>query len=156
MKYYYLAYGSNLNLSQMYHRCKTAEPIGTVKLKGFRLAFKGVADGFAHLTIEEHENSTVPMGLFEVLSIDVKRLDIYEGYPRYYHKEQISVKIGAEKVNAFVYIMNKGFDYHLPSKSYFKTCYDGYSDFQFNKGYLIKAYAEAYLNAKKEITPPKM
>ena len=31
-KKYYLAYGSNLNLSQMAYRCPNAKPIGTINL----------------------------------------------------------------------------------------------------------------------------
>ena len=39
----YIAYGSNLNLEQMAHRCPTAQAVGTATLKNWRLMFYSVA-----------------------------------------------------------------------------------------------------------------
>jgi len=39
----YIAYGSNLNLKQMAHRCPTAKVVGTAMLHNWRLAFYSVA-----------------------------------------------------------------------------------------------------------------
>ena len=39
----YIAYGSNLNLEQMAHRCPTAKVAGTAMLHNWRLAFYSVA-----------------------------------------------------------------------------------------------------------------
>ena len=38
----YLAYGSNMNQTQMAFRCPTAEVVGTGELKGYELLFRGV------------------------------------------------------------------------------------------------------------------
>ena len=66
MKRYYLAYGSNLNLEQMSYRCPDAKCIGTARLLGYELLFKGSKTG-AYLTIEKAKryNSFVPVGVFE-------------------------------------------------------------------------------------------
>lgn len=40
---FYIAYGSNLNLDQMKHRCPTAEIVGAAELKNLRLWFRGGA-----------------------------------------------------------------------------------------------------------------
>lgn len=40
----YFAYGSNLNLDQMARRCPDAEPVGRVRLDGYRLAFRRTVD----------------------------------------------------------------------------------------------------------------
>ena len=37
MSKYYLAYGSNLNIRQMSHRCPSAIPVGTAIIKDYRL-----------------------------------------------------------------------------------------------------------------------
>ena len=37
----YIAYGSNLNLEQMKHRCPTAEVVGVAELRNWRLWFRG-------------------------------------------------------------------------------------------------------------------
>lgn len=39
-KRYYIAYGSNLNLSQMFKRCPGSRVIGTSELDGWELLFK--------------------------------------------------------------------------------------------------------------------
>ena len=49
---FYIAYGSNLNLTQMAHRCPTAEVAGQTILKNWRLMFRG-ANGSAVATIEQ-------------------------------------------------------------------------------------------------------
>lgn len=40
----YFAYGSNLNVAQMAQRCPGAKPLGCIKLPGWKLVFRGVAD----------------------------------------------------------------------------------------------------------------
>ena len=37
---FYIAYGSNLNLQQMKHRCPTAEVVGTAVLRNWKLWFR--------------------------------------------------------------------------------------------------------------------
>lgn len=56
----YIAYGSNLNLEQMKHRCPTAEVVGTAELKNWRLWFRG-GNHSAVATIERERGFTVPV-----------------------------------------------------------------------------------------------
>ncbi len=148
---YYLAYGSNLNLNQMGYRCKTAKPIGSMILHDYRLVYKGREDGYAYLTIEKCEGSVVPLGMFEVSYLDTVSLDNYEGYPIFYSKCYIPIKIGDKTKKALIYVMNENFDYHLPSKQYEKTCEEGYSDFGFDKSILDKAYIDTLNNICKKL-----
>ena len=39
----YCAYGSNMNLEQMSHRCPNAKVIGKGKLENYKLTFRGVS-----------------------------------------------------------------------------------------------------------------
>ena len=149
MKKYYLAYGSNLNLNQMKYRCPTAKVIGTIKLNDYRLVYKGGEDNYAYLTIEPGKESYVPLGLFEIKSRDIISLDLYEGYPNLYSKKYISIKINNKIYKALIYVMNDGFDYHLPSVQYIKTCMDGYKDFGFDINILEKAYKDTIENLNK-------
>ncbi len=146
MKKYYLAYGSNLNLKQMEYRCPRAQAIGTVKLDGYRLVYKGSIDNYAYLTIEPHEDSFVPLGLFELTSFDIYSLDSYEGYPSFYSKVYVPINVDGRNKEALIYVMNDNFDYHLPSIQYIKTCMDGYKDFGFNTDILKKALEDTYQN----------
>ena len=50
----YLAYGSNMNQTQMAFRCPTAKVVGTSELKGYELLFKGGRRG-AVATVEPKE-----------------------------------------------------------------------------------------------------
>ena len=68
-KTFYLAYGSNLNLEQMAHRCPTAKPVGPVVLKDYQLLFRG-GHGSAVATVEPFKGKTVPCLLWEITPTD--------------------------------------------------------------------------------------
>ena len=145
MKRYYLAYGSNLNVKQMKTRCPKATILGTAKLKGWELLFKGSKTG-SYLTIEENENGSVPVVIWEVTPSDEKALDRYEGYPAFYYKKDIKlqykgIRTGKRRtINAFAYIMHEDRPIGVPSIYYMKTCLDGYDTFYFDKQILLNAY----------------
>ena len=123
----YLAYGSNLNISQMSHRCPDAKPWGATVLEDWKLTFCG-GNGSAVATIVPCKGCSVPIALWSITAADEKALDVYEGFPRLYRKEYISLKWGGRYVKAMVYIMNRG-TVNIPSRYYFNTILDGYRDF---------------------------
>ena len=131
----YLAYGSNLNLEQMKHRCPTAKVIGTTFLENYKLTFRGY-HGSAVATIEPAEGCRVPVMLWSILPNDEKSLDSYEGYPRLYRKETVTVKMDGEDVETMVYIMNEGRPLGAPSLFYYGTIAEGYEDAGFDLGFL--------------------
>lgn len=149
-KNYYLAYGSNLNLNQISRRCYDVKPIGSIELNDYRLVYKGRSDNFAYLTIEPYQGSIVPIGVFEVSSRDVNCLDEYEGYPTFYSKCYIPIKIGKKVKNALIYVMNDQFDYNIPSVRYINTCIEGYNDFGFDTTILDKALEDTINSKSKE------
>lgn len=144
-KRYYIAYGSNLNVRQMKMRCPGATILGTAKLKGWELLFKGSKTG-SYLTIEENEKCFVPVAIWEVTPSDEKALDRYEGYPAFYYKKDIKlqckgIRTGKRRtITAFAYIMHEERPIGIPSEFYMKTCFDGYESFNFDKSILITAY----------------
>ncbi len=89
---YYIAYGSNLNTKQMGFRCPTAKKLHTAELEGYRLEFRG-SEGNAYATISPDEDGKVPVLLWEIQKEDERRLDRYEGWPRFYRKEMIPVEV---------------------------------------------------------------
>lgn len=131
---YYVAYGSNLNVDEMRYRCPMAELVGTTEMKGYSLVFKG-ANGNAYLTIDKDENGSVPVALWKVTSYDKEMLDAYEGYPKLYHIKNVEV----DGMPCFVYIMNQGYNYELPTMSYYKRCEDGYEHNGLDKAILEQA-----------------
>lgn len=155
MKKYYIAYGSNLNVPQMRMRCPKATILGTANLKGWELLFKGSRTG-SYLTIEENDDGTVPVVIWEVTESDEAALDRYEGYPVFYYKKDIKlqykgIRTGKRRtVTAFAYIMHEDRPIGVPTGFYMKTCLDGYDTFYFDKQVLMKAYQKSREVAKDE------
>lgn len=83
----YFAYGSNMDLYQMNYRCPSSEVIGKATLNDYKLAFRG--HGFA--TVLPSPGDAVQGVLWWIASEDERRLDFYEGYPRHYEKETVTV-----------------------------------------------------------------
>jgi gamma-glutamylcyclotransferase (GGCT)/AIG2-like uncharacterized protein YtfP len=143
----YLAYGSNLNIKQMAHRCPTAEVLGATELKGYDLKFRG-GDGNAVATVEPGKGS-VPALLWTLEPMDEAALDQYEGWPYLYRKENVKVEQGGRAMNAMVYVMNDGHDLGRPSAHYFRTILEGYAQSGFVNGALL----EAVERSQPEIKP---
>lgn len=143
-KRYYIAYGSNLNISQMRMRCPGARIIGTSVIEDYQLLFKGSKTG-SYLTIEPMEGAEVPVVIWEVTESDEKALDRYEGYPNFYYKNEMNLDIKdirtgkVRRREAFVYIMHEERELGIPSGFYVKTCLDGYRAFGFDEKYLFDA-----------------
>ena len=144
-KKYYLAYGSNLNIAQMKHRCPTAKPVGTAVIRDYELLFKGSKTG-SYLTIEPQKGAYVPVGVWEVTADDESKLDLYEGYPTFYYKKEIRLPVeffdgkGTAERTAFVYIMHEDRPFGVPSPTYVATCMEGYGDFEFDEQLLENAF----------------
>ena len=140
MRKNYLAYGSNLNIRQMIFRCQSAEVVGISEIKDYRLLFKGSGSG-AYLTIEPHKGGRVPVAVWSVTDADIKSLDRYEGYPKFYYRKEMKVEVNGKKLPAFVYIMHEERALGICTDRYFETCLEGYEDFGFDCGFLYEADA---------------
>ncbi len=134
----YVAYGSNMNLEQMLYRCPTARVISTGFVKGYELLFRGT-NGRAVATIEPKARCKVPVVLFQIQPQDEKNLDIYEGFPRLYRKEMITVQLNSgETIKGMIYLINSG-EIASPSVYYYRIIEQGYRDNGINLSYLRKA-----------------
>lgn len=138
----YVAYGSNLNLSQMAKRCPTARVDGAGVMEGWRLLFRGAHAG-AVATVEPFKGGSVPVLIWEITPADEAALDRYEGWPYLYRKETVDVKLAGETVRAMVYIMNEGRPLGQPSCYYYTTILVGYQDAGFDAEILRKATADS-------------
>lgn len=127
----YIAYGSNLNLPQMAHRCPTAKVVGKSEIKDYELVFRG-GRRRAVATIEPLEGGCVPVLLWKIKPQDEEALNRYEGYPRFYRQEMMDVELCGKPVTAMVYIMNDGHEYGAPSDFYLNTIAEGYDSAGFD------------------------
>lgn len=139
---YYIAYGSNLNIRQMKYRCPTAKVIGKTSLDGWRLRFRGTPHN-AVATIEQAEGYSVPVGVWKIGKEDEASLDIYEGYPRLYRKETMTITLEDKPIEAMIYIMNENYPYNDPCYDYLCAIRDGYTVFDMDKAILREAVSTA-------------
>ena len=125
----YVAYGSNLNIHQMKHRCPTAKLYGTGEIKNYELQFKGNPDS-AFATIFPREGASVPVAVWEIQPRDERSLDRYEGYPQIYRRYTVDVILDdGTELPALIYEMTpktKEIRNGLPyPEAYRKICREG-------------------------------
>lgn len=70
-----------MNLNQMAFRCPDAEVVESVRLEGYRLAFRTNGGGNGVATILPEEGSYVDGVLWRISERDEQHLDHYEGFP---------------------------------------------------------------------------
>ena len=133
----YIAYGSNINLSQMSFRCPHSKVVGTATVKGWELEFRGVA------TIVPKKGTEVPVLLWELDPRDIPALNRYEGFPHLYRQSEIDVEVNGKAVKGMAYLMNRG-QISPPSQGYLQTIWDGYKANGMDTSYLVEAAARAY------------
>lgn len=144
----YLAYGSNLNLRQMAHRCPGAELLGYTYLENTRLIYRGSLSGY-YLSIEDAAGCRVPCGVFRITPQDERNLDRYEGYPNFYGKVTykglplyaIDGTLRPGSIDAMAYRLPCSSPAGLPIPYYIRICREGYLDFGFDPAYLDQALA---------------
>ena len=152
MSRYYIAYGSNLSVEQMKHRTPDAKIVGTATLQGWRLLFKGCA------TIEPKEGREVPVLVWEITDSDEASLDRYEGYPTFYYKRELPVRVtpldgGAPReLTAMVYIMDEKQPFQMPSLYYYDVLYRGYRAFGFDLNLLRQGIEDSMGSAYADAT----
>ncbi|MBQ9256036.1 MAG: gamma-glutamylcyclotransferase [Acidaminococcaceae bacterium] len=135
----YIAYGSNLNIDQMKHRCPDAQIVGTTFISGYRLTFRGNSRHNGVANVEPEKGSIVPVGVWLISPMDEVALDRYEGYPWLYYKKDFRILIHGKIRMAMGYVMTPGHEYAAPSDSYLQTIVDGFDDFNIDTGILFDA-----------------
>lgn len=152
---FYAAYGSNLNIHQMRLRCPNAKVVGTAEIKDYELLFKGSRTG-SYLTIEKKKGSKVPVALWETAEADEKSLDRYEGFPVFYYKAEMKLKVKDIKTgkirckNCYIYIMHEDRAVGVPSDFYVETCLEGYRTFGFDEKFILTALEKSRRLCREE------
>lgn len=124
----YFAFGANLNFEGMNYRCRDYSLVGQAVLPNYRLTFKGCAD------VIEEEGSEVWGALYMISPEDLAALDRFEGYPNFYRRKFVPVKLLEDGVNdevevqALIYYMNGDHPEAPPYESYLQTILEGCDD----------------------------
>lgn len=127
-----------MNVPQMSYRCPDAKVEGTSIIHDYELVFRG-SEGSAVATIEPREGSSVPVVIWSISARDERSLDVYEGFPRLYVKQDFEIELKGDIITAMAYVMNPGRKLGGPSTRYLKTISDGYESFGLDRRPLAAA-----------------
>jgi hypothetical protein len=119
----YIAYGSNMDRTQMLTRCPNAILTGKTYLENWELTMPHYAN------IERKEGKKTPALVWQITKKDEAALNRYEGYPKAYDKINIIVNIDGRPVSAMAYVMTEEY------KKIRRTPRSGYRE-QILRGYL--------------------
>lgn len=150
---YYFAYGSNLDYTRMFSRCGSADVLGRTQLEDYRLVFMENNARRIVANIVPSKGDFVEGVVYYISEIDLKRLDAIEGHPHVYTRKAISIKVRAEEVKAYVYIMKPEClvmtrdyvckfkrKYGIPKGEYFNHILRGYEMFGLSQAKLLEGY----------------
>ena len=153
----YFAYGSNINLDQMAHRCPDAKVVGKVTLNNYELTFRGRSDGSGVANIEPKIGASVSGLLWQITDRCEKSLDIYEGVPRLYAQKSVTVRDeDGKKHRAMAYIMTELYrDVALPSRYYYQGILEGYRQNGIDDKPLLDALVRCREQVASKIVPHK-
>lgn len=144
---FYIAYGSNMSEDQMARRCPDAALIGTGRVDGYELFFKGSLTG-CYATIEKKDDAFVPVVIWRISRADEKRLDMYEGFPKFYYKKTIPVETDKGAIRSLVYIMHEERKFGEPIDWYYRNMECDYRKFGFDLSVLRKGLTESRARTK--------
>ncbi len=124
----YFSYGSNMDYYQLYRRCPNAHFIMRASLKDHVLTFPRVGsawggNGVAGFTAEK--GSELLGVIYFVPYGDFARLDGFEGHPRAYEKEKVTIKTDYDEVDAMTYVADEEGEFFAPSKRYMEQMIAG-------------------------------
>ena len=130
--------------------------VENVRLEGYRLTFAAVGSGLA--TIFQEEGSHVDGVLWLLTGDCEKSLDLYEGYPDFYDKHEITVKDKAGKeIKVIVYIMTKDYmqNFNPPGRSYLTGILKGCRQNLIPTGSILKAARKPPVLGMEQKSQPK-
>lgn len=129
----YIAYGSNLSVEQMAHRCPEATIVGPGWLHDYKLEFR------THANVVPAMGQDVPVLVWKITEEDRAALDRYEGFPAYYIRKTVPVELDGKTVEAMVYVMTEKKRRLPPSCGYLAVILSGYAEFGFSPAPVAQA-----------------
>jgi hypothetical protein len=144
---YYFAYGSNLNIEGMRHRCPAAKPFCALELRDAQLVFRGVAD------VVFKRGAICPGGVWLITKECEKALDRYEGvaggmYTKRYFTLSLPSKVKHTLARPVLFYKMRERGISPPSVGYLQVIEQGYHDFELDIGFLEAAVEHAWEAAR--------
>ena len=122
-------YGSN-NPGQLSERLGHMVKVYPAYIEGYQRAYRGYSnkwDGGVATIIKMSGHSVYGLAA-EVDDSDIKRMDVYEGYPTSYSRKKMKGYVDGVKKEMIVYIANMK-DWNAPSPAYLKAIHKTVSTF---------------------------
>lgn len=150
----YFAYGSNLDLAQMRQRCPDARPLYPAVIAGWRIAFCGYSSlwGGGVATLVKAKGATVEGTIWSLSADCVRSLDMAEGAPTTYEREEFSMVEDDGKERPCITYVHRRPEHRLrPSKRYFRQILDAYK----REGFDVAPLRVAFDEAPRKLPPPR-
>jgi cation transport regulator ChaC len=142
------AYGSNLDVDQMFGRCPDSLVVGPAFLPGYSLEFVGSSHSWGGAVANVYKSSpgcNVPGMVYRVTLEDLRHLDACEGAPLVYQRIKAQVKTFNGKPRTVHVYLRDDDDLILgyPSVRYFRAIYRGYMLWQFHTNHITRLFRAA-------------
>lgn len=132
-KILYFAYGSNLNINQILHRCPNSVFVKKYDLKGFKLIF----DTYASIEYTGDKTDVVKGVIYELTIEDEEALDIYEGVVKQsYFKTYL--KVGKNYIMTYIKNISNRNKLSNPTDVYMNKILEGYRFWNLDNTNLLK------------------
>ena len=145
----FAAYGVGINRAEMAKRCPTAKLLGASTLRNHRLTFRG-PHAAAVANIEPAKSRSVTVLVWDITPADEAALDLYEGFPHLYEKQQVKIRLDGMLVSCMAYVMRGDRPLGKPSAFYYSTLLEGYREAGFDPNILKAAVQNEDPNASGE------
>ena len=145
----FAAYGVGINRAEMAMRCPTAKLLGASTLRNHRLTFRG-PHAAAVANIEPAKSRSVTVLVWDITPADEAALDLYEGFPHLYEKQQVKIRLDGMLVSCMAYVMRGDRPLGKPSAFYYSTLLEGYREAGFDPNILKAAVQNEDPNASGE------
>ena len=137
----FAAYGIGVNRAEMSKRCPTAKLLGASTLRNYRLVFRG-SHAAAVMNIEPMKGYTIPVLVWEITPADEAALDLDEGFPHLFEKQQFRIRLDGKLLTCMAYVMRGDRPRGKPSAFYYSTLLEGYKATGFDANILKAAVQE--------------
>jgi len=141
--YYYFAYGSNMNLTQMKQKCSSPKVLGIARLPGYKVEFYGYSamwDGAQETVVPDHQSEVWGV-VYELNYFDCEQLDGYQdvridGMGPYFHYPVDVIDMNQATIDAMLYKKNILQEAKFPSTEYLKFIVQGAKEQGLPKEYI--------------------
>ena len=150
---YYFAYGMNTNTHSMEVRTQDHIEVGTGQLDNYQLEFK------LHCDVVPAEGISVQGVVWRVTPRGLTKLDIREGYPKYYDRSVMWIRMhDGQSIKAWVYTMNASTSHAIelepPDDQYWQFVVAGYRQHGLSTHQLELALERSWVDYEKKYKKP--